>query len=286
MRYITVFIDGSPYAESVCDHAAWAAQRLMMPIALVHVLGRRSEVSSQPTDLSGSLKLGARTELLEKLAALDQERAKLGRERGRAILDDAVARIKAAAPEIEVQPRLRNGDLIGAIGELEAETRFAIIGKRGEAAGFAKEHLGSNLDRAVRSFGRPVLIASRAIRPINRFLLAYDGSPSTERALERLTKGSVLRGLECHILSVGSATPAVRDRLQAAAGSLRTVGFTVTEHLRSGEPEKVITKAMLDLDIDLLVLGKSGHSRLRQLALGSTTLELIRTCKRPVLIFP
>jgi hypothetical protein len=61
-----------------------------MPVALVHVLGRRSEVSSQPTDLSGSLKLGARSELLQKLANLDQERAQLGRERGRAILDDAV----------------------------------------------------------------------------------------------------------------------------------------------------------------------------------------------------
>lgn len=286
MKYITVFIDGSPYAESVCDHAAWAAQRLNMPIALVHVLGRRSEVSSQPTDLSGSLKLGARSDLLQKLANLDQERAKLGRERGRAILDDAVARLQAAAHEVEVQPRLRNGDLIGAIGELEAETRFAIIGKRGEAAGFAQEHLGSNLDRAVRTFERPVFIVSHAFRPINRFLLAYDGSPSTERAIERLTEGSVLRGLECHILSVGSATPAVRDKLQAAAGSLRNAGFDVTEHLQSGEPEKVITKAILDLDIDLLVLGKSGHSRLRQLALGSTTLELIRTCKRPVLIFP
>jgi nucleotide-binding universal stress UspA family protein len=138
----------------------------------------------------------------------------------------------------------------------------------------------------VRTFERPVFIVSHAFRPINRFLLAYDGSPSTERALERLTEGSVLRGLECHILSVGSATPAVRDKLQAAAGSLRHAGFSVTEHLQSGEPEKVITKAILDLDIDLLVLGKSGHSRLRQLALGSTTLELIRTCKRPVLIFP
>lgn len=286
MKFITVFIDGSPYAESVCDHTAWAAERLAMPVALVHVLGRRSEVSSQPTDLSGSLKLGARSDLLKKLANLDQERALLGRERGRAILDDAVARIKATAPEVEVQPRLRNGDLIGAIGELEPETRFAIIGKRGEAAGFAQEHLGSNLDRAVRTFQRPVFIVSHAFRPISRFLLAYDGSPSTERAIERLTEGSVLRGLECHILSVGSATPAVRDKLGAAANALRHAGFEVTEHLQAGEPEKVITKAMLDLDIDLLVLGKSGHSRLRQLALGSTTLELIRTGKRPVLIFP
>lgn len=286
MKYITGFIDGSPYAGSVCDHAAWAAQRLAMPVALVHVLGRRNEVLSQPTDLSGSLKLGARSELLQKLANLDQERAQLGRERGRAILDDAVTRIKAAAPGIEVQPRLRNGDLIGAIGELEAETRFAIIGKRGEAAGFAQEYLGSNLDRAVRTFERPVLIVSHAFRPLDRFLLAYDGSPSTERALERLTEGSVLRGLECHILSVGGATPATRDKLAAAANALRHAGFAVTEHLQTGEPEKVITQAMVDRDIDLLVLGKSGHSRLRQLALGSTTLELIRTGKRPVLIFP
>lgn len=286
MKFITVFIDGSPYAESVCDHAAWAAERLAMPVALVHVLGRRSEVSSQPTDLSGSLKLGARSDLLQKLANLDQERAKLGRERGRAILDDAVARIKATAPEVEVRPRLRNGDLIGAIGELEPETRFAIIGKRGEAAGFAQQHLGSNLDRAVRTFQRPVFIVSHAFRPIGRFLLAYDGSPSTERAIERLTEGSVLRGLESHILSVGSPTPAVRDKLAAAANALRHAGFQVTEHLQAGEPEKVITQALVDLDIDLLVLGKSGHSRLRQLALGSTTLELIRTGKRPVLIFP
>ncbi len=286
MKNITVFIDGSAYAESVCDHAAWAATRLAMPISLVHVLGRRNEVSSQPADLSGSLKLGARSDLLEKLAKLDQERAQLGRERGRAILDDAAARLKAAAPGIEVAVRLRNGDLIAAIGELEPETRFAIIGKRGEAAGFAQEHLGSNLDRAVRTMHRPVLIASHAFRPINRFLLAYDGSPSTERALERLAEGSVLRGLECHLLSVGGATPQNRARLEAAGGTLKGAGFDVTLHLQSGEPEKVITKAMADLDIDLLVLGKSGHSRLRQLALGSTTLELIRTCKRPVLIFP
>jgi nucleotide-binding universal stress UspA family protein len=286
MKFITAFIDGSPYAESVCDHAAWAAERLAMPVALVHVLGRRSEVSSQPADLSGSLKLGARSDLLEKLAKLDQERAQLGRERGRAILDDAVTRIKAAAPEVEVQARLRNGDLIGAIGELEPETRFAIIGKRGEAAGFAQENLGSNLDRAVRTVQRPVLIVSHAFRPLDRFLLAYDGSPSTERAIERLTEGSVMRGLECHILSVGSATPATRDRLAAAANALRHAGFIVTEHLQTGEPEKVITQAMADFDIDLLVLGKSGHSRLGQLALGSTTLDLIRTGKRPVLIFP
>ncbi|NCO85626.1 MAG: universal stress protein [Rhodobacterales bacterium] len=285
MKNITVFIDGSDYAASVCDHAVWAAKKLAMPILLVHVLGRRNEVSSAPADLSGALRLGARTALLDKLAKLDEERAVLGRERGRALLDDAAARMRAQG-DVEVSTRLRNGDLISAIGELEPETRFAIIGKRGEAAGFASEHLGSNLDRALRSSHRPVLVANRALGAMGSFLFAYDGGPSSERAVERLVEGSVLAGMACHILTAGPAVPATRGKMQAAAEALRRAGFEVTEHLETGEPEPVITRAVADLGVDLLVLGKSGHSRMRQLFIGSTTLELLRACKVPVLIFP
>jgi len=74
--------------------------------------------------------------------------------------------------------------------------------------------------------------------------------------------------------------------MQAAAEALRRAGFEVTEHLETGEPEPVITRAVADLGVDLLVLGKSGHSRMRQLFIGSTTLELLRACKVPLLIFP
>ncbi|SMY08628.1 universal stress protein [Flavimaricola marinus] len=285
MDRITAFIDGSEYAASVCDHAVWAAAQLSMPVSLVHVIGRRNDVSSPPADLSGNLRLGARTSLLEKLSKLDEERAALGRERGRAILDDGAARI-AAAGDIDVITKLRNGDLIEAISELEAETRFTILGKRGEAAGFAADMLGSNLDRAVRISKRPVLVANRAFKTPERFVLAYDGSPATERAVERLTAGSVLAGMSCDMLSVGAATPQTRDKLTHAAAALRRAGFEVTEHLETGEPEAVIAKAVVDLKADMLVLGKAGHSRLRQLFIGSTTMELMRTCRVPFCIFP
>jgi nucleotide-binding universal stress UspA family protein len=284
MQNITVFLDGSTYGASVCDHGVWAARQLAMPVMLVHVLGRRAERSSEPADLSGSLRLGARSTLLEKLARHDQERAALARERGRAVLDDALARMTAAG-DVEVSTRLRSGDFVEAITELEAETRFAIIGKRGEAADFNTMALGSNVDRAVRATGRPILIASRAFRPIRRFLFAFDGSPSTRRALDRLREGSVLGGVACDLLSVGS-DDAARTAISEAAGTLRAAGFDVTEHVRSGEPERVIAEAVAEFGTDLLVLGKSGNSRLRRLFIGSTTLELMRTCTVPVLIFP
>ena len=47
--------------------------------------------------------------------------------------------------------RLRNGDLLEAVAEAEVDARGIVIGKRGEAADFAKLHLGSNMERIARA---------------------------------------------------------------------------------------------------------------------------------------
>lgn len=166
------------------------------------------------------------------------------------------------------------------------ETRFAIIGKRGEAAGFAKDHLGSNLERLVRTSTRPTIVVSRAFKPIRRFLLAFDGSPSAQRAVERLVEGSVLDGLECHTVSVGTPNSEVGKKLDAAAQALRDVGYLTTDHLVQGDATTAIAKMITSIDADMLVLGKAGHSRIRRLFIGSTTLELMQSCHVPVLVFP
>ena len=92
MTRLIALIDGSVYSESVCDHAAWIAQRTGAAVELLHVIGRR-ETPSAPANLSGAIALGARTALLNELSALDEQRAKLSQQRGRAILDDAMARM-------------------------------------------------------------------------------------------------------------------------------------------------------------------------------------------------
>src|SRR3546814_6635293 len=65
-----------------------------VPLELLHVLGRR-EISTLPTDFSGSLGAGAQEMLLTELAALDEQKAKLAEARGRLILDEAKTRIAA-----------------------------------------------------------------------------------------------------------------------------------------------------------------------------------------------
>ena len=88
MINLLALIDGSGYSKSVCDHAAWFANRLGGGVEIVHVLCHQ-DMSSHPEDFSGNIGLGARTALLEELAELDAQKARLSQKRGRAILDDA-----------------------------------------------------------------------------------------------------------------------------------------------------------------------------------------------------
>ena len=82
MTKILACVDGSLYSQSVCDHAAWAAERTGDAVEVLHVLGRR-DVSSAPADLSGNLAADERDKLLAEFANLDEQRAKLMQVRGR-----------------------------------------------------------------------------------------------------------------------------------------------------------------------------------------------------------
>ncbi len=290
MDKVVACIDGSAYSHSVCDHAAWAAARTGAPLQLVHVLGRR-EISTLPTDFSGSLGAGAQEMLLTELAALDEQKAKLAHARADLILDEAKARIAAQAlPEAgfdrpSVTTALRSGDIVETLAEIEEHTSLLVIGKRGEAADFAKLHLGSNLERIARASRRPILVASRAFHPIRRFLIAFDGGPSAIKAVEYIAAGPLLRGLRCTILLAGSTESEARRQLDTAAARLRGAGFDVVAAVEPGYPEEVIAARVDDGGADLLVMGAYGHSRIRHLIIGSTTTEMVRSCRIPVLMF-
>jgi nucleotide-binding universal stress UspA family protein len=118
---------------------------------------------------------------------LDAQRAKLVSHRGRAILEDARAIVEEAGAT-EITTRLRRGDVVETISEIEGEARVIVVGKRGEAADFAKGHLGSNLERIVRTAKRPVFVASRAFSPIGRVLVAYDGSRLAMKAVDQIAR--------------------------------------------------------------------------------------------------
>jgi nucleotide-binding universal stress UspA family protein len=278
---IIALVDGSIYSASVCDHAAWVAGRTGAPVELLHVLGRREGPQTQ--DLSGAIRLGARTALMEELATLDAQRSKLMAQRGRAILEDANA-ILIRDGVAEITTRLRHGDIVETVAEAGTDAAMILVGKRGEAADFAKGHLGSNLERIVRASPLPVLVASRAFRPIAKVLLAYDGGVSARKAVDHIARDPLFAGLTVHIVTVGSASTEARNGLAHAATRLQSAGMTVQTAVIQGQPETALGQTVESDGFDMVVMGAYGHSRIRSLIIGSTTTEMIRSCKVPVLL--
>lgn len=277
---IVALVDASIYARSVCDHAAWAASRTGLEVELLHVLGRREAPDRR--DLSGAIALGSRSALLEELTELDARRARLAQAQGRAILDDARAILQAAGATAVAS--LRRGDLVETVAEREADAAFLLIGKRGEAADFAKGHLGSNIERILRAATKPVLVASRAFRPIGRLLLAYDGGPSATRMVDHVSRSPLYADLAITVATVGSAPDQASARLGDARAMLASAGIEAETRLLAGEPETALGQLVEAEGFDLVAMGAYGHSRIRSLIIGSTTTEMIRACKVPIVL--
>jgi nucleotide-binding universal stress UspA family protein len=166
-------------------------------------LGRRD--APETTDLSGSIRLGARSKLLEELASWTRSapswwgigaarswmmRAPSWRRRGESTSPRACGR----------------GDVVETISEIEEEARVIVIGKRGEAADFAKGHLGSNLERIVRTAKRPVFVAARAFSADQEVLVAYDGSRLAMKAVDQIARSPLFSGLAVTVVTVGAET--------------------------------------------------------------------------------
>ena len=283
MPKMLAFIDGSIYSDSVCDHVIWAAAGDEFDVSLFNVI-EGVFTAGGPSNFSGNLGAEAKSKLLVELSELDQKRAKLAQKKARLVLDLARERLVEGGIK-NVETHLRNGDFVDTVTEFQDDSDIIIIGKRGEAADFAKMHLGSNLERLIRSTNRPVLVAARAFKPINRILVAFDGGRSSYGAIEYIAANKRYADLECDIVIAGKDGSRGHKQSTHAENVLKKAGISYKVFFERGEPEKVISDHVEQHSIDLLVMGAYGHSRIRNLMIGSTTTQMIRSCLVPVLLF-
>lgn len=281
MDRILACIDGSGYSDSVADHSAWAASKLGLLVELLRVLPR---ADTGTDDLSGSIAVGARRRLLEELSRVDGERAKLEQQEARLAIDEVQQRVTDRGV-LEVTVSLRKGDLLEAIAAREPTARLVVVGKRGQDADLAKGHLGSNLERVLRSATKPVLVASRTHRPIRRVLVAYDGRAGSDRAVSTLGSSALLDETEIVVMTAGAENPDAKKRLASAAEKLAGPGRTISTEIRPGGADTAVPDTVAAGDFDLVVMGAYGHSPLRALVLGSTTAAILGAVRVSALVY-
>lgn len=275
-------LDLSAYATSTSHYAAWAASRLNAPLKYLHVLDRHPETAST-ADFSGNLVMDDQQLLLQELAALDESRSRLQQQRGRLLLQQA-KEVAEKTYGIAAETQLRHGSLVDTLTELEADVRLFVLGKRGEHADFATGHLGGQLERVVRAVHRPILVASRQYADIKRVVIAFDGSATTRKGVEMVATSPLFQTMEIRVITVGAENDANRQSLEWALKLLTAAGFSATGAILSGDPEDTIANYIDTEAVDLLIMGAYGHSRIRQLIIGSTTTAMLRRCQIPVLL--
>ncbi|MEZ4522171.1 MAG: universal stress protein [Thermomicrobiales bacterium] len=284
MTSILACVDGARYTSSVCEYTAWAAKRMNASVRLLYVNDFHA-AEGMDFDLSGSLGASEQETLLAEFTALDEQRGRLAQKRGRLILDEARNRLTSAGVA-NVLTRQRHGVFVDTVIELEEIADLVVLGKRGESAkSTISPHLGGNLERVVRASQKPVLVASRMFQPISRFMIAFDGGPSINQGIEYISQMPLLKGIDCCLLMVGADNDGNLRRVSAAAQTLIRAGFNVETRIKSGNPDDVIPSEVAANNIDLIVMGAFGHSRIRTLIIGSTTTATLRNCRIPVLMF-
>jgi nucleotide-binding universal stress UspA family protein len=283
MPTILACTDGSTFAPSVYQHAAWAARRLNAGVEVLHVIDHHRE-HSPITDLSGAIGFDASVQLTEELTRVEEAQGREARLKGKALLEDARQQLAASGVK-DITLTQRHGDVVETLAELESRAELIVVGKSGEHAVLAEGQVGGHLENLVRLSVRPVLVAERAFQPVKRFLLAYDHSPSARKAVDYVTASPLLRGLECQLVMVGLADAAHETALQDARERLARAGYTVTAQLLPGRAAAVIADQVKRANIDLLVMGAYGHSQIREFFVGSTTTKLVRTSPASVLMF-
>lgn len=281
-QHILACIDGSAVTESVCDYAAWYASKLNLPVGLMHV----SDVPvSTRRDLSGAIGINSRQFLLEELTQLDEQRAKIENSYSNALVQDAKSHIQERFPDINVRLYQRHGKLLPAIEHFKTENRAIVMGRRGEDHKHSRINIGSQIETVARASDVPVLICSEPFKEPNSYMIAFDGSKTAIKAVWMVARSPVLKGLQGHIVMIGSHNDAAKQSLSAAAAQLEDAGFIVdAHHLSASDAVDGLLKFQVDNHIDMMVVGAYGHSKLQQLFLGSTTTEIIASTLSPVIL--
>jgi nucleotide-binding universal stress UspA family protein len=278
---VVAYIDGSQFSESIILHASWASRQLGVPVLLVHLLEEAVDIEVLDEEYFSAGRFtppepdysGHRT--ASRTASTDAT------EDARALLIEVARAIRSRGVE-QVRTHVDYGPIEDHVREHAQDASLIVLGKRGERSSWKRGDVGSHLEGALRASRSPVLIAPSEPQEIRRFLFAFDGSPHSGDAVRYLAENPLLKDCPGTLLLAGDR-PEIQQQLHDAASRLRRAGYDVQEEVVRGNPENVILDILNAEEIDLLVMGAFGHSRIREILGGSTTLRLLRSSAKAIL---
>lgn len=290
---ILLATDGSAAADQALDLVAGLPWPGGSAIDIVHVI----QLPIVPLGSLGQV-IGP-AEAADVTSAMERE--------GHRVLEVAQARV--AGPGRHVHTHLMAGRPAEVITDLALDRHMDLVvtGHRGHS-GLVQMLLGSVAGEVVDRSPVPVLVARTTV--IGEVLLAVDGTPASEAAVDLVERLPVLHDRRIRVLSVAdpgypwwagmdsmaeAAMDAWEATIDASRASHARVTQTTVERLRAagidaravtgeGRPADVILAEASATRTDLVVVGSRGQTGLRRMVLGSVARDVLHHVGCSVLV--
>jgi nucleotide-binding universal stress UspA family protein len=274
-KQILIGVDTSEHSRVAQNYAFHLARRLNAALIGLHVVDIVSIEGSYPHDISGSLGLEPYLDFSSKMREVLTAR-------GRAALDDFGHRARREG--VAAETLLDVGIVANQICERARSADLVIIGHRGVNARFSTGLLGSTAESVVRKSARPVLVCPMRFREISRPVLAYDGSERASRAMRAAAEICALLKVPLAVITVARDARLGENTLTEARTYLEPYAIEKQFRLIPGHAHEGIIGFLKEYDADLVFVGAYGHSRFREMVIGSNTEFVMRNAACPVFL--
>jgi nucleotide-binding universal stress UspA family protein len=277
IKSILVCTDGSPHGDTACDYGFHLGGKLKARVSGLHVLDSRVLEGPLMADISGWLGASPYADQIQQFRDLLEQK-------GQAVAEAFEKRAVTAG--ISASCEVKMGHPARIILEQEVHAELVVLGQRGEHAELAGDVAGSVADRVVRHSVKPCLMTPQSFKPVGKILVAYDGSSLASKALHEGIELAMAISAPLVVLAVAEHRDldVAQEYALAAMRLVRAHECPAAPMVAEGPAGQVIMAKAEETGADLIVVGAFGHTRMRQLVLGSTTSFLMARSTKPVML--
>jgi len=276
IKSILLAVDGSMYTDAVLNHGIDLAKKLNAFLRVYSIVDVRIYEWVLNTGGEGYMPVIPSN-------VFHDESYKFHNERAEALLKAIDKKLKASGVRYETGKE--EGSPVEVICELARQVDLLIMGARGDYARWGDRLLGATLESVSRQSQVPVMIVDKEYQEFKRIICAYDRSEGSSNALKLTAYLGGTLHLPIDVLTVHDNEMERRTTLEEAKKYMEPYNLEVQYRHEAGDATDILVQVTHDSpESAILLMGCYGHSRLREAILGSTTVHVMRSALKPIIL--
>jgi nucleotide-binding universal stress UspA family protein len=272
IKRILVALSGTPYTRAAIQHALELARQHEAEVTGVTDIDLAKVANVGPVPMGAG---AAAHDLMEHRLQLTQEQ-----------VEEAITNFEAACAEAGLASQVvrERGNPYDTLISVWRYYDLVVAGLRGLFEYGVLREPDDVLLRLISKGVRPILAVARSHRPVQRVLVAYNGSMESAKALKRFIQLKLWPGLTLKLVCFDKPHEEAGQLLADATEYCRAHGHEPEQENVESAPRDGLLEHAAEWQADLIVMGSSSRARILQHLLGDTALHALRQAEIPLFL--